>query len=100
MTAMRDTTYVLPPALQSAVAAKLEDWSAQGGTRRLFAGDATLWSGRDEASWLGWIGIVKQQIDQLAALVSLREEIRKGNFSHILLLGMGGSSLCPEVWKE
>ena len=100
MTALRDTTYTLPAALQSAVTAKLEDWSAQGGTRRLFAGDASLWSGSDEASWLGWIGIVKQQIDKLATLVSLREEIRKEHFSHIMLLGMGGSSLCPEVWKE
>src|SRR5579862_8931296 len=98
MTAMADTTYTLPAALQAAVTATLEDWSAQGGSRRLFAGDASLWTGTDEASWIGWIGIVKQQIDSLATLVSLRDEVKKEGFSHILLLGMGGSSLCPEVW--
>ena len=90
----------LPARFQAAVAARLEDWDAQGGTRRLFAGDASLWTGRDEAKWLGWIGIVKQQLDNLGSLVSLRDEIRQAGFGHVLLLGMGGSSLCPEVLKE
>ena len=97
---MTDMTYKLPAALATAVAAKLKDWDAQGGTKRLFDGDATLWTGSDEASWIGWIPIVKQQIDNLAQLVALREEVRNEGFAHILLLGMGGSSLCPEVLKE
>ena len=74
--------------------------TAQGGTRRLFAGDASLWSGQDEASWIGWLGIVEAQLDELATLVALRDEVQKEGFTHAVLLGMGGSSLCPEVWKE
>ncbi len=67
---------------------------------RLWAGDTSLWTGKDEASWIGWLGIVEAQLDDLTPLVSLREEARKEGFTHALLLGMGGSSLCPEVWKE
>src|SRR5262249_1276488 len=46
-------SYALPPALAAEVKARLKDWDAQGGTRRLWAGDASLWSGTDEASWIG-----------------------------------------------
>jgi transaldolase/glucose-6-phosphate isomerase len=93
-------TYSLPKELASEVAAKLKEWDGKGGTRGLWAGDASLWTGTDEASWIGWIGIVEQQLDDLSPLLSLQAEIKKEGFSHVLLLGMGGSSLCPEVWKE
>ena len=93
-------THALPGPLATEVATKLKEWDAQGGTRRLWAGDASLWTGSDEASWIGWIGIVEHQIENLGPLKSLQEEVKKEGFSHVLLLGMGGSSLCPEVWKE
>jgi transaldolase/glucose-6-phosphate isomerase len=88
----------LPAGLAAEVAAKLKEWDAQGGTRRLWAGDASLWSGSDEANWIGWIGIVESQMDNLKPLLAIQEEAK--GFKHALLLGMGGSSLCPEVWKE
>ncbi len=93
-------SFTLPPDLQAAAAERLEAWEAQGGTRRLFAGDASLWTGGDEASWIGWIGIVESALDDLRPLRDLRAEVRRDGFTHALLLGMGGSSLCPEVWKE
>ena len=92
--------YSLPPALAGEVARTLEAWDAQGGTHRLWAGDASLWTKSDEASWLGWLGIVESQLDDLTPLGHLRDEVRADGFTHALLLGMGGSSLCPEVWKE
>lgn len=93
-------TYTLPPALADQVAKKLKEWDAQGGTRRLFSGDASLWTSSDEASWIGWIGVVEQQLDDLSVLKAFQDEVKKEGFKHVLLLGMGGSSLCPEVWKE
>jgi len=93
-------TYALPGDLSSALAQKLKEWDAQGGTRRLWAGDSSLWTGSDEANWLGWIGIVESQLDNVVRFAALREEARSAGFAHALLLGMGGSSLCPEVWKE
>jgi transaldolase/glucose-6-phosphate isomerase len=93
-------TYALPPALAGEVAQRLKDWNAQGGTRRLWAGDASLWTGSDEAQWIGWIGLAESQLDHLTPFVRIGEEVRREGITHALLLGMGGSSLCPEVWKE
>ena len=93
-------SHSLPPALQATVSERLKAWDAEGGTRRLFSGDASLWTGTDEASWLGWLGIVDQQIESEQLLLDFQREIRKEGFTHAVLLGMGGSSLCPEVWKE
>jgi transaldolase/glucose-6-phosphate isomerase len=97
---INEQTYTLPAALESEVKARLKEWDAQGGTRRLWAGDASLWTGSDEATWIGWIGIVEQQLDDLTPLKNLQAEVKKEGFTHVLLLGMGGSSLCPEVWRE
>ncbi len=89
----------LPVALRDAVRATLADWASDGNrkVRRLWAGDATLWTGGDEARWLGWLHTVDQQIEALPSLEALAADVRGGGFEKILLLGMGGSSLCPEV---
>ncbi len=70
-------SYTLPDSLQAEVTQRLADWDGQGGTRRLWQGDASLWTGSDEAAWIGWIGIVDQQLDDLPALTKLRDEIKK-----------------------
>jgi transaldolase / glucose-6-phosphate isomerase len=93
-------TWSAPPAFAAEIAERLKGWEAEGGTRRLFAGDATLWTGTDEAHWLGWLGIAETQLDDVSPLVKIGEEAAREGFTHALLLGMGGSSLCPEVWKE
>ena len=93
-------SHSLSPALQAKVSERVTAWNRDGGTRRLFAGDASLWTGTDEASWIGWLGIVDQQIDSEKLLLDFQQEIRSEGFTHALLLGMGGSSLSPEVWKE
>jgi transaldolase/glucose-6-phosphate isomerase len=93
-------SHALPASLQADVSERLKAWDAEGGTRRLFAGDASLWTGTDEASWIGWIGIIDQQIATVQTLLDLQQEVRAERFTHALLLGMGGSSLSPEVWKE
>jgi len=93
-------TLSLPAELRAQVDERLRAWDVEGGTRRLFAKDATLWTGQDEASWLGWLDLVPQGLAALPALRSLADEVKAAGFTHALLLGMGGSSLCPEVWKE
>ena len=92
--------HALHEDLAAEVKKALAAWDAQGGTRRLFSGDATLWTGGDEASWLGWLGLAQAELDDLTALRRLQEEVKREGFTHALLLGMGGSSLCPEVLKE
>lgn len=93
-------SHSLPAELQAAVAARVAAFDAEGGTRRLFAGDASFWTGADEASWLGWVPIAEKQLDDLGPLLRLRDDARRDGFAHVLLMGMGGSSLCPEVFKE
>ncbi len=87
----------LPADLDAAVKKNLNDWRASGKVRRLWQKDASLWTSTDEANWLGWLGITEEQIADAAKLKNLAAEVKAGGFSDILLLGMGGSSLCPEV---
>jgi len=92
-------TYSQPEAIGKDVAKALEDWRLTGKVRRLWGRDATLWTGSDEAKWLGWLGICDDQLAHLDKLTSFAEAVKKEGFTQALLLGMGGSSLCPEVLK-
>jgi transaldolase / glucose-6-phosphate isomerase len=92
-------TYMLPADLKSAVDQGIDDWRANGKVRRLWQHDASLWTGTDEASWLGWLGITDDQIAHNDSLRKVAEDAKAGSFDHILLLGMGGSSLCPDVLR-
>jgi transaldolase/glucose-6-phosphate isomerase len=87
----------LPADLDAAVKKNLNDWRASGKVRRLWQRDASLWTGEDEAKWLGWLGITDQQLGMVGQLKEFADEVKSAGFSDILLLGMGGSSLCPEV---
>ena len=91
--------YKLPKELSAAVAASLDDWKNNNKVARLWQKDASLWSSSDENKWLGWLTITEQQLANLATLKQLAVEVKKAKFKHILLLGMGGSSLCPEVLR-
>jgi transaldolase/glucose-6-phosphate isomerase len=92
-------TFTLPPDLEGAVRTAIRDWQAGGKVRRLWARDATLWTGTDEAGWLGWLGITDDQLASIDHLHKIQAEAKSGGYTHALLLGMGGSSLCPEVFK-
>jgi len=92
-------TYSLPEKLKGAVEAALEDWKANGKVKRLWARDASLWTNTDEGSWLGWLGIADDQVSREGQFKQIAQEAREGGFTHALLLGMGGSSLCVEVLK-
>src|SRR5260370_2397473 len=90
-------SYKLPPDLDAAVRASLEDWKKNDKVRRLWARDASLWTNTDESNWLGWLNISEEQLARIQHFKDVAKEIRAAGFTHALLLGMGGSSLCPEV---
>jgi transaldolase/glucose-6-phosphate isomerase len=92
--------YRLPEKLGAAVKASLEDWQVTGKVRRLWSRDASLWTGKDESSWLGWLNITEDQIAHAHHLEEVAAEIKSAGFKDILLLGMGGSSLTPEVMSR
>jgi transaldolase / glucose-6-phosphate isomerase len=93
-------TYRLPENLARLVNLSLEDWRKGDKVRRLWERDATLWTGADEGNWLGWLTIVEEQLANSGHLTSIAKEVKGAGLSHALLLGMGGSSLCPEVMRE
>jgi transaldolase/glucose-6-phosphate isomerase len=93
-------TYKLPQDLNEAVKAALEDWRKGGKARRLWAGDATLWANTDEARWLGWLNIVDAGLKGAGRRETFAAEIKRAGFSDAVLLGMGGSSLGPEVLAQ
>jgi glucose-6-phosphate isomerase len=66
---------------------------------RIWAYDASLWTGADEDRWLGWLDVterVRPRRDELAAFA----ESAASQFDAYVLLGMGGSSLAPEVLRR
>ena len=91
-------SYSLPEALKAAVAASIEDWRANNKVARLWKRDASLWTGNDEAKWMGWLEVT-DRIAHLQPLLDAAADVQRAGFRDALLLGMGGSSLCPEVLK-
>jgi glucose-6-phosphate isomerase len=90
----------LPAKLEQDLSAAMQDWQQGKKIDRLWAKDAGLWTNSDEAKWLGWLDIVERSQKELPRLRALADDIRKAGFQYALLLGMGGSSLCPEVLAE
>jgi hypothetical protein len=64
---------------------------------RIWARDPTLWTGHDEAEWLGWLDEPIRLLEDLDILLSLAE---RAHYEQVVLLGMGGSSLAPEVLRR
>src|SRR5579862_8449320 len=93
-------SWKLPQALDAGVQAALEDWRKEGKVRRLWAGDDTLWTGTDEARWLGWLTIVDAQLKDAGHLDAVAADVKQAGFTDLLLLGMGGSSLGAEVLAQ
>jgi transaldolase/glucose-6-phosphate isomerase len=91
--------YSLPDALAAAVNTEISAWQTGNKIQRLWKHDAALWTGADEASWLGWLDIVAEQIAHRDQLEKVAADVKSAGFQHVLLLGMGGSSLCPEVLR-
>ncbi|MCS6925759.1 MAG: bifunctional transaldolase/phosoglucose isomerase, partial [Candidatus Binatia bacterium] len=86
--------------LAAAVEATCREWREAQKVRRLWRGDASLWTDTDESQWLGWLHVVDGQRDHGEHLQQIADDVQQAGFTHALLLGMGGSSLCPEVLRR
>jgi transaldolase/glucose-6-phosphate isomerase len=88
------------PEMKIAFETAREIWRKEGRIRRLWAGDKSLWAGSDEDKWVGWLHIVEQELADLDRLRAFTEQVKEAGFTDVVLLGMGGSSLGPEVLGE
>ncbi|GGL24605.1 glucose-6-phosphate isomerase [Phycicoccus endophyticus] len=87
-------------AAADAVAAHVPDLVAQRFASRLFAQDHTLWGeqAQDEAAKrLSWTGLPRSSRPLVGELAALRAELEEVGYDRVVLCGMGGSSLAPEV---
>jgi glucose-6-phosphate isomerase len=89
--------FALSQELRGAVDLAAADWTNNNKVARLWRKDPGLWTRQGEEKWLGWIDIVERQQKNLAAFTALAADVKARGFQSVLLLGMGGSSLCPEV---
>ncbi len=90
----------LTPALRAAFATAAAKWEAGERTGRIWEGDATVWTGRDEAYWLGWLDAPEREAARLRDYAELARVAAHKGIRHVLLLGMGGSSLGAEVVRQ
>jgi len=81
--------------LAKAVAKDTEEWRASARIRRLWQRDSSVWTGTDENKWLGWLSSPAKA--DIADYEDYAQRVKGQNFSDAVVLGMGGSSLGPEV---
>lgn len=93
-------SYSLPASFAADVRSSLKEWGEGNKVRRLWERDSSLWTNRNEGEWLGWLGIMDEGLAHLQLLTSLAEETKRRGFTHVVVVGMGGSSLCPAVMKD
>jgi transaldolase/glucose-6-phosphate isomerase len=67
---------------------------------RIWERDPTVWSGGDEAKWLGWLDEPRRMGERIGELATFADAVADEGFDAVVLLGMGGSSLGPEVLRR
>jgi len=94
---LNSINYSLPEKLENAVQIKCGEWQKENKIARIWQKDASVWTNDDEAKWLGWLDSVKAEFGKIQEYKDFAEDIKSAGFTDVLLMGMGGSSLCPEV---
>src|SRR5579863_10146201 len=88
----------LGAGVEKAVEKSAEEWRASAKIRRLWQKDKSVWTSDDEHKWLGWLNSAAKA--DIADYEDYAQRVRGQNFSDAVVLGMGGSSLGPEVLAE
>src|SRR4051794_18318434 len=81
-----------------AVEKATEDWRASARIRRLWQRDKSVWTGTDEHKWLGWLN--SPAAADVADYEDFARRVKGQHFTDAVVLGMGGSSLGPEVLAQ
>jgi transaldolase / glucose-6-phosphate isomerase len=89
----------------AAIASRLEAWTYERVAERLWAKDGSLWAASgtapDEvAAWLGWLDLPDAMAERVTELEHLARDVREDGYRRAAVLGMGGSSLAPELFAR
>jgi transaldolase / glucose-6-phosphate isomerase len=87
----------LPQVLDDEVDATLRKWRDDDMVARIWALDPTVWTGSGEQDWLGWLDVASDEAAHAGRFTDLVDDVRSAGFTDAVVLGMGGSSLCPDV---
>jgi transaldolase/glucose-6-phosphate isomerase len=82
--------------LTDIIHAEINGWQDEHKMQRLWAHDASLWTGSDESEWMGWLNVAIEK-EEIPRIEFLSNELKTNNMTDIVLMGMGGSSLCPAM---
>lgn len=101
---MSSVNYNLPSSIEEEVISQLEEWQRKDYPSRLWQHDFSLWKERKEddvelSNRLGWLDLPYSMIDEIHEIKYFVRSVKR-IFSHALVLGMGGSSLAPEVFSK
>ena len=92
--------FAAPPELREAVEQEARSWTSGGRLGRMWQRDPTVWTGGDEGRWLGWLDVPDPDGPEVRRLEAFVARVRRDGFVSAALLGMGGSSLCPEMLQR
>jgi transaldolase / glucose-6-phosphate isomerase len=95
-----DLSWSLPPDLDAVVRARVALMRQQDVLKRIWSADTSVWSGADEDRWLGWLNLPMQERTMRERLMRFAGGIKRERVTDLVLLGMGGSSLAPEVIRS
>jgi transaldolase/glucose-6-phosphate isomerase len=101
----RDTSALSPmfaikfsaPENKEAIVQEMNSWETQQKISALWTGDSALWTHTDENHWMGWLHVAEDEQAQVPRINALANELQGEGIKHIVVLGMGGSSLCPAM---
>lgn len=96
MAGLKDMTWHIG-SYEEALADEVEKWHADAAVDKLWQKDSSLWTGNDEDKWLGWLDSIEWMQSQIEAFTEFALQVKADGFTDVIVLGMGGSSLCPEV---
>lgn len=89
--------FMFPPELSREVQQCTDKWRTGGLVRRMWGQDATLWTGADEDRWLGWLDSVEKELASVNGYRIFANKLRDEGIRHVVVLGMGGSSIGAEA---
>jgi len=99
---VRPQVFALGEGSEAQIATVADELDKGQFVQRLWAKDAGLWTDDEEVqrsvrNRLGWLDIVEGMLGECAPVARFGASVQKSDIEHVVLLGMGGSSLCPEV---
>lgn len=100
----RETQMVVLHDYSGAVQATVADLEKRRAAAKVWAKDPGLWAldadhQRIIQQSLGWLTVTAAMRERLSEITGFADEVRRSGFTHVALLGMGGSSLCPDVMR-